>query len=186
MIALSCREILMGQHSSLGPIDPQFSGLAAHGVLEEFRRAALEIRQDPAMANLWAPVLGKYPPSFIVECENALQWAKDITRDWLASGMFAGLPDAVDKAEAVVTYFADHMATKSHNRHIERGLALQQGLSVAPFDGPGNDELQEAVLSVHHATIHTLTSTAAYKIVENHDGIAFIQAAGELLVRPTT
>ena len=36
MIALSAREVVMGKHSSLGPIDPQMGGLPAHGVIEEF------------------------------------------------------------------------------------------------------------------------------------------------------
>lgn len=35
MVACACREI-MGKHSSLGPIDPQISGIPAHGILEEF------------------------------------------------------------------------------------------------------------------------------------------------------
>ena len=29
MIACSCKEILMGKHSSLGPVDPQIMGIAA-------------------------------------------------------------------------------------------------------------------------------------------------------------
>lgn len=37
MIACSCREIIMGKQSNLGPIDPQFNGIPAHGVLEEFK-----------------------------------------------------------------------------------------------------------------------------------------------------
>ncbi len=41
MIACACREIVMGKHSSLGPIDPQFRGIPAHGVVEEFQRATL-------------------------------------------------------------------------------------------------------------------------------------------------
>jgi membrane-bound ClpP family serine protease len=40
MIALSTREIIMGKHSNLGPIDPQIAGIPAHGVIEEFNRAA--------------------------------------------------------------------------------------------------------------------------------------------------
>ena len=35
--------------------------------------------------------------------------------------------------------------------------------------------MQDAVLSVHHACIHTLAATQALKIIENHKGIAFIQ-----------
>ena len=38
MSAGACREIVMGKHSSLGPIDPQFGGIAVHGVVEEFNR----------------------------------------------------------------------------------------------------------------------------------------------------
>jgi ClpP class serine protease len=39
MIALACKSIVMGAHSSLGPIDPQVGGAPAHGILEEFRKA---------------------------------------------------------------------------------------------------------------------------------------------------
>ena len=46
MIACACREILMGKHSSLGPIDPQLGGVPAHGVIEEFERAIKEIKDD--------------------------------------------------------------------------------------------------------------------------------------------
>jgi ClpP class serine protease len=48
MIACACREIVMGLHSSLGPIDPQMNGIPAHGVVEEFQQAADEIKADPA------------------------------------------------------------------------------------------------------------------------------------------
>jgi ClpP class serine protease len=35
MIACACKEIFMGKQSSLGPIDPQFRGIPAHGVKED-------------------------------------------------------------------------------------------------------------------------------------------------------
>lgn len=41
MIACACRNI---KQSSLGPIDPQFNGIPAQGVLDEFERAAQEIK----------------------------------------------------------------------------------------------------------------------------------------------
>jgi hypothetical protein len=44
-------------------------------------------------------------------------------------------------------------------------------------------ELQDAFLSVHHACIHTLAGTPAYKIIENHNGVAFIQIAQTVLVQ---
>jgi hypothetical protein len=47
-----------------------------------------------------------------------------------------------------------------------------------------NDQaLQEAVLSVHHACIHTLSATPAFKIIENHNSVAFIQIAQTVVVQ---
>lgn len=37
--------------------------------------------------------------------------------------------------------------------------------------------LQELVLSVHHAMMHTIEGTLASKVVENHKGAAYIQQA---------
>jgi len=48
MIACACKEIIMGKPSNLGPIDPQFGQLAAQAVLEEFKRAKKEIKNDPS------------------------------------------------------------------------------------------------------------------------------------------
>ncbi len=72
MIACACKEIIMGKQSSLGPIDPQLSGVPAHGVVEEFNRAKREIKEDPSAIPVWQPVVSKYPPTFIGECEKAI------------------------------------------------------------------------------------------------------------------
>jgi len=42
--------------------------------------------------------------------------------------------------------------------------------------------LPDAVLSLHHACIHTLGSTRAFKIIENQLGIAFIQIVQNVLM----
>lgn len=57
MIACSCKTIVMGQASNLGPIDPQINGIPADIVKQEFQRAYDEIKQDPAKAHVWAPIL---------------------------------------------------------------------------------------------------------------------------------
>jgi hypothetical protein len=44
-------------------------------------------------------------------------------------------------------------------------------------------KLLEAVLSVHRSLVHTLSATPAFKIIENHKGVAFIQAAQQVLVQ---
>ena len=73
MIACSSKEIWMGKHSSLGPIDPQFNGIPAHGVLEEFGKAYKEIIESPKTIPIWQPVIAKYSPAFLGECEKVVK-----------------------------------------------------------------------------------------------------------------
>jgi hypothetical protein len=175
MIACACREIVMGKHSSLGPIDPQLGRLPAHGIVEEFNRAFAEIKDDPAKAAVWQPIIAKYHPALIGECEKAIQWSEEMAKVWLVNGMFAGDQDAEQTAARVVKELGDHALTKSHARHLSAEKCKQIGLKVSFLED--NPDLQEAVLSVHHACIHTLSSTGAFKIIENHNGVAFIQVA---------
>lgn len=173
MVACACKEIVMGKHSSLGPIDPQMGGLAAHGIIEEFDRARQEIRSDPSAIPLWQPIIAKYPPTLIGECQKAIDWAEEMVRFWLETGMFAGDTDASEKAARVVAEFGDHALTKSHGRHISLQKAREAGLAIVVLED--DDALQEAVLSVHHACITTLGETNMIKLIENHNGVAFAQ-----------
>jgi hypothetical protein len=157
----------------LGPIDPQIGGMAAHGVIEEFERATREIQANPATIPIWQPIIAKYDPTLIGECQKAIMWANQVVREWLVTGMFAGDPAANAKADRVLAELADHALTLSHARHISMQRAQQLGLKVVPLES--NQALQEAVLTVHHACIQTLSGTPAIKIIENHNGIAYVQ-----------
>ena len=180
MIACACREILMGKPSSLGPIDPHFGGIPAHGVLEEFQRAVAEIKADPSKIPLWQAIVAKYSPSFLGECQKAIDWSNEMTREWLVTGMFNQDDDRDTKAEAVVKELSDHALTKSHSRHLHLEKCRSIGLRICPLED--DQGLQEAVLSVHHACMLTLTATAAFKIIENHNGVAFIKVARGIMV----
>ena len=174
MIALAANEIVMGRHSNLGPIDPQLQGLPAHGVIEEFTRAATEIAADPSKVAIWQPIIAKYPPTFIGECQNAISWANDLVQRWLETGMFAKDRKAAAKALKVVEELGSHAVTKSHARHISADAVKKLGVAVKSLEG--DQRLQDAVLSLHHATIQTLQETGAIKIIENQSGIASIQS----------
>jgi ClpP class serine protease len=80
MIACSCRTIIMGKQSNLGPVDPQYGAISAAGVIEEFEKAFKEIKADPDRARVWQFIIGKYPPSFLGQCENAVDRAKKFAR----------------------------------------------------------------------------------------------------------
>jgi ATP-dependent protease ClpP protease subunit len=173
MIACACKEIIMGKQSSLGPIDPQIQGLPAHGIVEEFKRAHEEISHDPSKIPVWQPIIARYPPAFIGECEKSIKWSEDMVKEWLLTGMLQGQENAEETAAKIVKELGDHALTLSHARHISFAKSKQIGLEVSALED--DPDLQDAVLSVHHACIHTLSSTGAFKIIENHEGIAFIQ-----------
>lgn len=183
MIACSCKEIYMGKHSSLGPIDPQFRGIPAHGVVEEFERACEEIKNDPSKIPVWQSILAKYSPSFIGECEKAIEWSTEMVKEWLLTGMFSGrrTKAKIAKVDKIVSELSDHALSKSHARHLSVKKCNEIGLNVIELED--DHILQEAVLSVHHTCIHTLSSTPAIKIIENHIGRAYIQIAQNVLVQ---
>lgn len=181
IIALASKEIVMGEHSSLGPIDPQIGGIPAHGIIEEFKQAQTDVAQNPTNAAVWQPIIAKYSPTLIGESQKAIQWSEAMVKKWLIEGMFHGEADADAKADHVVNELGDHSIQKSHSRHISKDGAVQLGLKIVSLED--DHVLQEKVLSVHHATIHTLTDTPATKIIENHEGSAFILQAKTMMVQ---
>ncbi|MFH1898050.1 MAG: S49 family peptidase [Candidatus Desantisbacteria bacterium] len=181
MIACACKEIVMGKHSSLGPVDPQFRGTPAHGIKEEFERAYEEIKINQAKIYVWQPILAKYPPAFVGECEKAIDWSTEIVTECLKTGMFQGEADAEKKAKEIISEIGDHALTKSHSRHLSAQRCKEIGLKI--IDLETDQEFQEMVLSVHHACIHTLSSTPAFKLIENQNGVAFIQIAQQVAIQ---
>jgi len=181
MIALSCKEVVMGKHSSIGPIDPQLGGIPAHGVVEEFNTAVKQIKDDASTIPVWQALLSKYEPSLIGECQKAIKWSNEIVTTWLTTGMFLGESDARSKADKIVNDLGTHSLTLSHERHVSIDTAREMGIKVVALED--NDKLQDAVLSVHHACILTLTSTPAFKIIENHKGTAHINSVQMMLMK---
>ena len=176
MIACACNEIWMGEHSSLGPIDPQLGGLPAHGIVQEFQKAADEIKADPAKIPLWQPIIGKYTPTLIGEAQNAIKLSEDMVRNWLVTGMFAGTTKPGPKARAnrVLKDLASHSKTLTHARHIGFHEADAIGLNVKALES--DDPFQDAVLTVHHLCVQTLADTATMKLIENQNAVTWAQA----------
>jgi len=175
MIACACKVIVMGKQSSLGPVDPQFGGIPAHGVIEEFKKAYEEIRLDPAKIPVWQPIIAKYNPAFIGECQKAITWSDHLVRDWLATGMLADDEKRGEKINRIVEELTNHALTLSHARHLSAERCVAMGLKIQMLEE--DQKLQDAVLSLHHACMLTLSQTGAFKLIENHLGAAYIQTA---------
>jgi len=92
MIACSCKEIIMGKQSSIGPIDPQFGGVSTYGILEEFNRALNDAKIKPETIPIWQVIISKYHPTFIGDCQKAIDWSGKMVQNWLETGMFKDCP----------------------------------------------------------------------------------------------
>lgn len=96
--------------------------------------------------------------------------------------MFAGRSDGPTLAEAAAKWFANFQYFKSHGRRVSRDDARVLQISVVDLEA--DQALQDAVLSVHHATRHTFNGTAATKLIENHKGRAYIEAIQTIQIAP--
>lgn len=177
MIALASKEIVMGKHSNLGPIDPQMGGLACQAVLNEFEQAKEDIRQNPQSAPLWQAIISKYHPTFLGSCKQAIEWSEKMVSEWLNKNMCNGDEKRVAK---IIGTFANHTIQKSHARHISKNECQEVGLIITDLED--NQDLQDAVLTTHHSFMHTFSNTFRVKIIENHNGITYSE---EILQKTT-
>jgi ATP-dependent protease ClpP protease subunit len=176
MIACSCKEIWMGKHSNLGPIDPQLQGVPTYGVLQEFEKACREVKKEPSKIPLWQSIIGQYRPTFLSRCKNAIALSNTFVKDQLANVMFQGQLDAKQKASDIVRNLTHYAKNKTHDRHIHFEECQTMGLTVKAIEdavdanGQKDAAFQELILTVHHCYMHTLMNSGIYKIIENHLG----------------
>lgn len=180
MIACAGNKIVMGKQSSLGPIDPQFNGLPAHGILEEFKQAHDEIKKDNSKIAVWQPIIAKYHPTLIGECQKAVEWSKVIAKNALEKRMLKDNPNKKKIVAKILKELTSHSITLSHSRHLSDEKCKELGLVVESLED--NQDFQDAILTIHHAFMHTLTATPAFKIIENHNGVAYIQSMQSLII----
>ncbi|MFZ0680489.1 SDH family Clp fold serine proteinase [Candidatus Binatus sp.] len=189
MLACSANSIVMGKHSFLGPIDPQFilqtqSGLAsvpAHAIEEQFAQAKKECKSDPSLLATWLPIIQQYGPALIVQCRLARELSEQLVTGWLDQYMFAGQPPG--SGAIIAKKLADHSNFKSHSRFIDRAQARALGLS-AIADLETDQQLQDAVLSVFHAATHTFGATGCVKVIENNLGKTFLKVQQQFMMMP--
>lgn len=134
MISCCAKEIIMGKHSNLGPIDPQYGMYRAHGIIEEFENIKQEHVNNPLGTQVWGPILSKYTPTLVGECQKVIDWSNGLVKQWLMDNMFNGIPDAEDKANRVVESIGSHALTKSHSRHLHIDYLRNLGLNITALE----------------------------------------------------
>jgi hypothetical protein len=178
MLALAADKIIMGKHSFIGPIDPQFilntsvgvQAVPAQAIMEQFKKAQKDCADNPKNLNSWLPMLSQYGPALLVQCQNQIDFGRDLVKTWLGNYMFKD--EDGKKAEEISEFLSNHDNFKTHGKHISINQAKAIGLKI--LDLESDQDLQEKVLSVFHSTMHTLNTTAV-KVICNQNGNAFIK-----------
>lgn len=181
MFTCAADEILMGKHSFIGPIDPQFNlntklgpmSVPGQAILDQFKMAKEESLSDPKNLGVWLPIIEQYGPGLIIQVQNAQQLSKSLAAEWLEKYMFSDDADKKEKAQSISEILSDQANFKSHGRFINRDKAESYGLKIRYLED--DQVLQDNVLSVFHATTQTFDGTPAVKLIENHLGKAFVK-----------
>ena len=170
MIAVSCKSVIMGKQSSLGPFDPQLNGVPCQSALREFYKAVEDVSKNPASLGLWQAILSKFNPTFLTLCAQADELAEELTNKILEDK--AILEKTKNRIKEV---FAKNEDSKTHSRHIDRDKCKAAGLDV--IDLEIDNEIQDIVLSIHHCCMILAEKTSILKVVENNIGGCYVRNA---------
>jgi hypothetical protein len=189
MLACAADRIVMGRESYLGPIDPQFQlstplglqSVPARAILDQFARAKKEYHDDRANLAVWIPSLQQYGPALLEQCEHALALAQELVSDWLDRWMLRRSRKRKERSKEIAAALAKHKQWRTHARPIGPRFLKSLGMKIDLLEA--DQQLQDKVLTVYHAAMHTFSATPATKIIENHDGRAFIKLHQEIVVQ---
>lgn len=175
LMCCAADEVVMGAHSSLGPIDPQMHlpttprghSTAAFAVLDQFEMASSDIETYSDLT-VWKPILDKIDPGTLAECNEAIELSKSLAKEWAEEYMHENKNDANDTAQQLAEFLSDRRAFKSHSRRIDRSQASDHGFEIKELEE--DDTLQDLVLSIFHSTMLAHENTELVKIIENQNG----------------
>lgn len=174
MMACAAKEIIMGKHSSLGPIDPQFNGIPAYNIKMEFEEAKDDLIRNPANAQYWAIKLQQYPAAFLKTAIDAIELSSTLVKEWLGTCMFDKNEDVL-VINRIVERLNEHIDSKSHSRHFNIDFCKEIGLKIIALED--DSSLQNHVLSLHHIYMITFDGTPSVKIIESQNDKAMISNA---------
>lgn len=173
MIACASKEILMGKQSSLGPIDPQYRNVPTQGVIKEFKKAFKEVLSDPNRALIWKEIIKQYRPTFVGECENIVEMADTIVREWLKDNMLRNNENSEQIIKNIMSEISDHDASKVHDRHYDCEKCKEIGLKIVDIES--DQKLQNLVLELYHSYVSsTYVLRNAIKFIESNNDRTFV------------
>ena len=170
IIAVSCKSIVMGRQSCLGPFDPQINNMPSQSVVREFYKAVEDVKKNPASLGLWQAILSKLNPTFLTICDQANKLSDELTDTILKNSDYND--ETKDRIKEV---FGDSNSSKTHSRHINRGRCREIGLHIEDLEL--NQVFQDTILTIHHCCMILSEKTPLLKLVENQIGGSYMLQA---------
>jgi hypothetical protein len=179
IMAMAGDEILLDPVSCLGPIDAQIfwqgKVFSADALLRGFEKIKKEVDDKKALNRAYVPMLQAISPGELQHAENALDFAKELVRDWLATYKFQnwnvhssdGRPvtaeDKRARAAQIASELCDHSRWKTHARSIKLDDLVAMRLQVTDLrDDP---ELHDAVRR-YYVLLKMTFETNIFKLFE--------------------
>lgn len=166
MIAVSCKSIMMGKQSCLGPFDPQINNLPCQSVLKEFDKAVNDVSRNPASLGLWQTIISKLNPTFLTLCQQADELSKNLADEILSYSIYSE-----DACKRIKDVFVNNDDSKVHSRHIDINRCKDAGLTIEDLEA--DPKIQDLVLSIHHCCMILGETSNIVKVVENNIGGEF-------------
>jgi ATP-dependent protease ClpP protease subunit len=159
LIAIAADEIVMGEPSELGPIDPQVTITTQRG--EPMQRPAQSFldgldaiveKAEEGLSAAYFPLLDKLDPALIDLCRNALLRSEKFAKEFLKAHM---LKDDHEKADQIAEELNSVKKHLSHGAVIDAKKAVAMGLKVnlLKYD----DDVWRAYWRLHTAQRAALT-----------------------------
>ncbi|MCH8878017.1 MAG: hypothetical protein IIA89_14560 [Chloroflexi bacterium] len=172
LLSFSGDEIIMGEHGTLGPIDPQINGVPARAILRAFERIEERLKEEgPRALTAYVPLLAKYDLHTLEICRSAQELSRELAVNFLSKNLLK-IPKDDPRIEQIVDFFSDYDIHKSHGRSIDRDQARKVGI-----DKVSNVEdekgLADLVRSLYNQYELMFDKTPFYKLFENAYGISW-------------
>lgn len=173
-------EILMGNTSSLGPIDAQVVSNGKRFSVDAFLDGLEKIKKevsDTGKLNLtYIPMLQSISPGEIQHFENAQNFSKTLVTNWLSrykfkywekhssTGEIVTQEEKEFRAEEIATKLCKHSDWLTHGRSIRIKDLHEMGLQI--FDYSTENDLNDAIERYFTLLRMTFDLTGIYKIFE--------------------
>ncbi|MCX6233111.1 MAG: Clp protease ClpP [Bacteroidetes bacterium] len=173
-------EILMGNSSSLGPIDAQIVSngkrFSADAFLDGLEKIKKEVSETGKLNPAYIPMLQSISPGEIQHFENAQNFSKTLVRNWLSkykfkywekhssSGKVVTPEEKEARADDIAIKLCKHSDWLTHGRSIR--IKDLQEMRLQIYDYSTNNELNDAIERYYTLLRMTFDLTGIYKIFE--------------------